>query len=318
MKSAAPIIKNSSKNQLHPNSFHHKDYNFESLCQALPALKPFVFTNKYGTNTIDFANNQAVKQLNKALLAHFYKIHDWQIPEGYLVPPIPGRVDYLHYVADLISQDVNSANPNIRCIDIGIGANCIYPLVGASLYNWQFTGTEIDEIALEAAKKNVAANPKIASNIELKQQYNSNDIYYGTVRKNDFFELSICNPPFHASAQEALAANQRKVKNLGKQKTRKSTLNFGGTANELWCQGGEKRFVLNMMRQSAKFKQNILWFTTLVSKESHLGQLRASLNQYKPADVKTIEMGQGNKKSRILAWTFFNEQERNEWLAKRK
>jgi 23S rRNA (adenine1618-N6)-methyltransferase len=46
------------------------------------------------------------------------------------------------------------------------------------------------------------------------------------------------------------------------------------------------------------------WFTTLVSKNEHLPRLRHSLRRVHAVDVKTIDMAHGQKKSRILAWTF--------------
>ena len=309
-----------TKEKLHPRSIHKNQYNFEKLIEIHPALKVHVIVNKYGTQTINFSKAESVKCLNEALLKEHYQIMDWDIPKGYLCPPIPGRADYLHYVADLLAENNNNAIPkgkSIRAFDIGTGANCIYPLLGTSLYGWRFTATDIDEVALDAAKQNLEKNPKINGLVNLKLQLNSKDIFYGTLKRDDFYEVSICNPPFHASAKEAFEANNRKVKNVLKNKPEGKTLNFGGMPAELWCDGGEKRFILNMMRQSAKFKANILWFTTLVSKEHNLGQLQAGLDQYKPQITKVIEMGQGNKKSRILAWTFFDENMRNTWMKQR-
>ena len=46
------------------------------------------------------------------------------------------------------------------------------------------------------------------------------------------------------------------------------------------------------------------WFTTLVSKSAHLPRLHQALRDARAAEVKTIAMAQGQKQSRILAWTF--------------
>ena len=80
--------------------------------------------------------------------------------------------------------------------------------------------------------------------------------------------------------------------------------NFGGNAGELWCDGGELVFVQRMIAESAGIPHRCRWFTTLVSKSAHLPRLHQSLRAVKAADVKTIEMAHGQKKSRILAWTF--------------
>lgn len=305
------------KTKLHARNLHRSNYDFDKLISTHDELKKFVKNNKYGNLSIDFSDPNAVKSLNTALLKSFYNINFWDIPSGYLCPPIPGRVDYLHYAADLLAESNNGQIPKgplIRCMDIGVGANCIYPIIGNSIYGWRFTGTEIDEIAINAAKANVENNTELKNNVDFKLQLNSKDIYYGTVRRDDKFELSICNPPFHSSLEEAQAGSARKVRNLTGKKVDKPTLNFGGQNQELWCEGGEKRFILNMIRQSSKFKDNFLWFSTLVSKQSHLGQLQASLNQYAPVETKVIEMGQGNKVSRILAWTFHNKEQQFNWM----
>ena len=94
-------------------------------------------------------------------------------------------------------------------------------------------------------------------------------------------------------------------------------LNFGGQANELWCEGGEKRFIKEMIRQSSKFSHHCFWFTTLVAKEANLKSIYKSLEKVNPTETKIIPMGQGNKVSRILAWTFLTEAEQEDWRNKR-
>ena len=135
--------KRQSKGNLHPKNKHKDGYNFSELCEAYPDLKEFVFVNQYGTETIDFANPKAVKAINTALLFNNYKLTFWDFPDDNLCPPIPGRVDYVHYLADLMNN--SEITNNISVLDIGTGANCIYPLLGNAEYNWSFVGTDIDK-----------------------------------------------------------------------------------------------------------------------------------------------------------------------------
>src|SRR2546426_285023 len=100
-----PITPSSEKAGLHPRNPHRARYDFAELCRSSPALAPFVGHNNYGGESIDFANPAAVKALNQALLKKFYGVAQWDIPAGYLCPPIPGRADYLHHVADLLAAD---------------------------------------------------------------------------------------------------------------------------------------------------------------------------------------------------------------------
>jgi 23S rRNA (adenine1618-N6)-methyltransferase len=92
------------KSGLHPRNPHRFRYDFKELIKSCPKLAPFVSLNKYKSESIDFSNPEAVKILNLALLRHFYQLSYWDIPENYLCPPIPGRADYIHYIADLLAS----------------------------------------------------------------------------------------------------------------------------------------------------------------------------------------------------------------------
>ena len=114
---------------LHPRNLHNQGYDFPALVTSYPALASHVKPNPYGNLSIDFSNPLAVKTLNAALLNRHYNIADWDIPDGALCPPIPGRADYIHYIADLVGPE----NPDIKLLDIGTGANGIYPLLACQI-----------------------------------------------------------------------------------------------------------------------------------------------------------------------------------------
>lgn len=304
------------KTNLHPRNLDRFGYNFEQLIKVNPELQNFVAINEHQIETIDFSNPDAVKSLNKALLVYHYAIQDWDIPENYLCPPIPGRADYIHYIADLLASSNNGIIPEgetVQGLDIGIGANCIYPLIGNSAYGWSFVGTDIDENAIQNCKKIIAANPKLMDPISLQLQTESRFIFKNIITPEDKFTFTICNPPFHASQDEATKSSVRKINNLENTKTTKPILNFGGHNAELWCEGGELGFVTQMIYESAKYPMQCLWFTTLVSKQSHLSSLYKTLNKVNAATVKTIDMAQGQKTSRIVAWTFMSEAQQKAW-----
>ena len=287
-----------AKEGLHPRNRFRERYDFPRLMAASPVLTPFVKVNAHGDESIDYADPQAVKALNQALLKDAYGLQHWDLPPGYLCPPIPGRSDYLHYLADLISM---KRGPSVRVLDIGTGANCIYPLIGASEYGWSLVGSELDSVAFRWAQKLVNANASVASLIECRLQPSALQCFRGIIRPGERFDLTMCNPPFHGSAAEAAEGTQRKLRNLG---VKKKALNFGGKANELWCEGGELAFIRRMIQESAGFSSACGWFTTLVSKSAHLPKLEQALHRAKAAHVKIMDMAQGQKKSRILAWTF--------------
>lgn len=309
--------KNTEKTTLHPRNLHRFGYNFELLILNHPDLAKFVFVNEHGIETIDFSNPEAVKALNKALLITNYDIQNWDIPANFLCPPIPGRADYIHYLADLLATTNNGIIPQgetIMGLDIGIGANCIYPILGNAIYGWSFVGTDIDENAIQNCKKIIEQNPKLAEAISLQLQVNSRFIFKNIIAPEDRFTFTICNPPFHSSSEEATKSSLRKVNNLtpNAPKTAKPVLNFGGQNAELWCEGGELGFIKQMIYESAKYPMQCLWFTTLVSKQSNLNTIYKTLNNV-AAIHKTIEMAQGQKTSRIVAWTFMSEAQQKAW-----
>ncbi|MEH2920451.1 23S rRNA (adenine(1618)-N(6))-methyltransferase RlmF [Samsonia erythrinae] len=304
------------KNGLHPRNRHRGRYDFPSLIQSYPALSPFVKVNAYGDESVDFANPDAVKTLNQALLQHFYHIAHWTIPDGFLCPPIPGRADYIHYLADLLAEDNRGDVPrDASVLDIGCGANCIYPLIGHREYGWRFTGSEVNPLAMKAANQTIEANPGLNRAIRLRRQKNSKAIFAGIIHKHDAFDAVMCNPPFHASAEEAQQGTQRKLHNLGLDKD--SPLNFGGQKDELWCEGGEAAFIHQMIKESVGFARHCLWFTSLVSRKENLPAIYRALDAVDAKKVRTLEMAQGQKRSRVIAWSFMDDAARARWLQKR-
>jgi 23S rRNA (adenine1618-N6)-methyltransferase len=306
------------KTLLHPRNPHRFSYNFKVLTQTYPELVEYVFLNQYGVESIDFANPEAVKSLNCALLKHFYQLEYWDIPKNFLCPPIPGRADYIHYLADLLATSNTGFIPtgkNIKVLDIGVGANCVYPIIGNHAYAWQFVGSDIDQKAIHSAQKIVEMNTFLKEAVECRWQSKTKQIFKGIIQPEEYFDLTLCNPPFHSSASEANAGTQRKWKNLGK--NHKNTLNFGGQNAELWCEGGEETFVRKMIEESTGFAKNCFWFSSLISKKTTLPKVYNMLKKVKALEVKTIEMAQGQKISRILAWTFLSKSEQKVWQSKR-
>lgn len=306
------------KKELHPRNKHRDGYDFSQLIKAYPELKKFVSTNKYQNESIDFSNPDAVKVLNRALLKQFYGIDYWDIPQGYLCPPVPGRVDYIHYMADLLGEKDPRLQSSIKALDIGTGANLIYPILGHSEYGWQFVAVDIDKEAILSAEKIIANNSSLKGAVECRLQPFASDSFKNCIQPGEKFDLSFCNPPFHASLEEAQAGTERKWKNLGTKNKGKTSLNFGGQKAELWCEGGERSFVHQMIQQSTLFSQQCFWFSTLVSKSTNLPAVYGSLQKAKALEVKTIEMAQGNKTSRIVAWTFLDTAQQNQWREARQ
>ena len=304
------------KTTLHPRNLNRFRYDFEKLTADFPELQKYIFINEHANQTLDFSIPDAAKALNKAILISDYDIQNWDIPAAYLCPPIPGRADYIHYIADLLASSNNGIIPEGEAIvglDIGIGANCIYPIIGNFAYGWSFVGTDIDENAIQNCKKIISQNPKLIDAISLQLQTESRYIFKNIILPEDKFAFTICNPPFHNSQEEATKSSLRKVNNLSKTKITSPILNFGGQNAELWCDGGEIGFITQMIYESVKYPLQCFWFTTLVSKKENLPNIYKTLNKVGAVAVKTIDMAQGQKISRIVAWTFLSDKQQKDW-----
>ena len=282
---------------LHPRNKHKNGYNFDVLTKHNKNLASFVTNNNHGTLTIDFSDPKAVKELNSTLLEVHYGVKKWIFPDENLCPPIPGRVDYMHYISDLLSD--SNCTENITILDIGTGATCIYPLLGVKEYDWNFVATDIELDSLDTAQDIISDN-NLEAKILLRQQFTEANILKGIIEKGDSFSAVVCNPPFYKSEQEAKGANARKSRNLGNSAVR----NFAGNNNELWYPGGEKAFLHNYLYQSSLYKDTSVWFTSLVSKKETIESLQKSGEKLKVKTMKIIPMHQGNKITRIVAWQF--------------
>ncbi|CAJ0998834.1 23S rRNA (adenine(1618)-N(6))-methyltransferase RlmF [Sodalis praecaptivus] len=343
MKKSVPPT--AEKTSLHPRNRHRGRYDFAALVAACPPLAPFVRPTPGGTPSVDFASPAAVTLLNRALLLHHYGLRHWDIPTGFLCPPVPGRADYLHHLADLLAAGNGGSIPRgrrVMLLDIGVGANCIYPIIGHHEYGWRFTGSDIDPPSLRWARHLADMNPSLAGALRLRRQSQPAAIFDGIIGAAERFDATLCNPPFHASAREAEASTRRKQIQLARstQRRRESTLgagnrggaagdgfpvrqtdvaaaNFGGRHNELWCPGGELAFVRRMVAESVTYARHCLWFTTLLSKSSSLAPLYRAIEQAGASAVRTVQMGQEQKISRFVAWSFYDAAGQAEWAARR-
>lgn len=304
---------------LHPRNPHRFRYDFAALLKSAPELNNYVILNPKGEQTINFSSAKAVKALNSALLAHFYRVKDWDIPEGYLCPPIPGRADYIHTLADVLAETHNGIIPKgarVKALDIGTGSSAIYPIIGNREYGWSFVGTEFDVNAVASAQALLEHNTDLAKRIEVRHQRFKESIFRGVVQDNEVYDVTLCNPPFYSSAKEAQSANQRKNRNL-KRPTGKSKRNFGGQDHELWFPGGERAFVEKIIVESKAMGERCLWFSALISNQDHLTKLEHVLEENGVATHQVKTMAQGQKTSRLLIWSFLDETARQQWVKRR-
>lgn len=296
-----------SKKRMHERNRHNGSYDFEVLKTFVPSLSSFIVKNPNGIETIDFSDPKAVILLNKALLLSTYQMTYWELPKDNLCPPIPGRADHIHYIADLLAESNKGIIPldfSVRILDIGVGANVIYPIIGVAEYGWQFVGSEVNVASLDSALKIIENNPHLLANVSLRFQQKRENVLKNILLPEEKFNAVMCNPPFFKSQEDAFKQTSRKLKNLGKSASKNPIHNFGGLSNELWYEGGEMGFISTFIKESVLFKNQVDWFTCLVSNQENLSPLKRMLRKSGFSKIKIIDMAQGNKISRILAWQF--------------
>lgn len=282
---------------MHPDNPFEKEYNFNGLIQSHPKLSEFIIVGKSDRKSIDFGDSKAIIALNTALLKRTFDVN-WELKPGHLCPALPGRLDYLIHVKDLLDAP---SKKHITMLDIGTGASLIYPLLATAAFDWNCTASEVDIDSIEFAKKLLLLNPNLKTTTLRNQRFKSK-IFHHVMEENDYFDLVVCNPPFYKTQSEAEQRNIRKNKNLHNNES--ISHNFGGHSNELWYKGGEEAFIKTMASESASYGSQVGWFTCLISNSEHVKTLKRYVRKANPTELRVVEMEQGNKKSRFIAWTF--------------
>lgn len=333
--------KSTASRLLHPRNSFRGSYDMDILSKHYPPLAPHVINcAKTNRPTIAFSDHKAVLALNTAVMVSDYNLSPaWAslLPEESLVPPVPGRADYIHHIADLIAEHgVVPTGQQVMGLDIGVGASCVYPLIGHASYGWSFIGSDISTQSVNVAKHMVDSN-SFGEVIEIRHQPNPSQILVGVMDKKEPLDFVMCNPPFYGSAAEFQRESRRKVTNLAanvasrgspipfaaQDSSWEGSNNCGGSDSELWCEGGEVAFVTQILEESKEFRRSCLWFTSLVSRNYNVVEiekelLRLTKVRHGVRKIKLIPMGPGLKSSTIVCWSFLNDEERKEWNSRRR
>jgi 23S rRNA (adenine1618-N6)-methyltransferase len=273
------------------NIYYQNAPDFKKLVDKYPEFANHVYKNKYSNYSINWKCKDAMKELCKTLLKEDFKVDYWSIPEGYLIPSITSRLNYINWIHDLLESS-NLNETSIKGLDIGTGANLIYPILGYSCYKWNFMCSDINLSSLENAKLIVSKN-KFENKINIVSQPSEDKIFENIVKSDHFFHFSMCNPPYFKT-DEIKRNNPHTVCEYDEK--------------EVYCQGGEEIFVIKMINESQLFKSNVLWFTTLVGKKENFDKVKKYLEQLDHVKmIKTTIFFQGKLARWGLAWTYFSE-----------
>ncbi|XP_028053594.1 U6 small nuclear RNA (adenine-(43)-N(6))-methyltransferase-like [Camellia sinensis] len=325
---------------IHPrNKYSDNPPDFGLLASFYPTFEPFVFYSRDGRPRIDWTDFNATRELTRVLLLHDHALN-WWIPDGQLCPTVPNRSNYIHWIEDILSSDIltnTNADGNgdiVRGFDIGTGANCIYPLLGASLLGWSFVGSDVTDVALEWAERNVKNNPQISDLIEIRKVDNGEErsngqlvdgesgthLYdieaikaepapLGSLKLHSDVNKSYHGPPVllgvvrDGEKFDFCMCNPPFFETMEEAGLNPKT-SCGGTPKEMVCPGGEEAFISRIIRDSLQLKQSFRWYTSLVGRKSNLKILISKLREVGVTIVKTTEFVQGRTCRWGLAWSF--------------
>ena len=337
--------------RMHPRSaFREGNPDFGALAERHPSLRPHLVrrgASRDGAKprwTLDFASWDATVALNAALLADAYDVRGWSIPRGYLCPAVANRANYVHWIEDLLEQSRPAAlgsatrGPAIRGLDVGVGANCVYPLIGAARNGWSFVGTDVTDAALEAARRNADANPRLAPLIEIRDARIRGESGANLPRAEEgdpapIFARVRADEDRDAerdrldAARDAAASSSSSTTKTKKNETRgfaftmcnppffeseadakgNAGTDFGGVASEMACAGGELAFVSRILAESsasADARRFAHWYTTMCGKKETVKRLRAMLRTRGAKAVRETTFYQGKTRRWGVAWSF--------------
>ncbi|KAJ2013042.1 hypothetical protein GGI14_005563 [Coemansia sp. S680] len=261
------------------NSRQHYDLpeeiSYRAVADKYDELKPYLVSESCERSTIDFKNPDAVRVLNQALLSVYFdlRIH---LPSNSLCPTIANRLNYIKWLSANIIPEFTPGP--LTGLDIGTGASCIYPLLGARyLSQCKFVGTDINEESVAIASQNVDQNElhdiiKVFLNTDRHTTLPLDALDFPLPNmdiEGSNFAFCMCNPPFYESIDERLRLRQMK--------RGAPSLNTIAKDDELYTEGGEESFLSRLVDESVLCAKRIKWYTTMVGKKNTLALLKTKL-----------------------------------------
>ena len=310
------MIRRSAKTGFHPRNRFRGGYDFRASRSVVRPCEGSCGPTSTATTPSTSPNPAAVKALNAALLSSAYGIRGCDLPPGALCPGVPGRSDQIHHDADLLAESARGSiprGPSVRVLDLCTGASCILPLVGSAepMAGASSPRMRTQVAALGATEREREHDGRLQHRLP-SPTLAALKCFRGIVREGERFDAVTCNPPFYASAAEAEAATRRKLRNLrgGASTARR---NFGGRAGELWCEGGELGFVQRMIRESADMRTPSSGSPRWCRAARTSLALQLALRAARATDVRVIPLTHGQKRTRLLAWSFLSVEQRRDW-----
>ena len=281
------------------NNIFYNDFkpDFLTLIKEFPELKKYILKQNEDNEEefqFDWSNNELSLLMDKSILNYYFNIKYYDIPKGFLIPPIPSRINYINLINSIITKLIKDIDiKNIIGIDIGTGANIIYPILGYSIYKWKFICTEINKEAYNNAKLILQKN-NLENNINIIKQNNKDNIFISILNRENKYIFSMCNPPYYNYENEIKLEDKK----------RDNEYNF----DEIYYKNGEFGFFQRYFEESICYKNNVFLYTILIGKKINAENIYDKLSSYNDI-IKIYNMQKiltGNNVRYIIYWSFFN------------
>ncbi|XP_055595234.1 U6 small nuclear RNA (adenine-(43)-N(6))-methyltransferase [Uranotaenia lowii] len=284
---------------MHPRNIYRQKPDYLKLVTKFPELKEFTSVDLNGRLTLDFKNRNALQMLTRCLLKQDFSL-EIDLPPDKLVPTLPLRLNYIHWLEDLELAFGWNDRPETRVLDIGCGASCIYALLGVmnSKKRWKMVGLEKATDSVICARENVNRN-KLSDWIEvIEQKKEEFSILKGflSIRPEERFDFCMCNPPFFEDDS---------CGTINRTDRRPEPSNaFTGVDDELRTEGGELRFIEKIIDESLYLKDKIAVFTTMIGHKKNFVAVLRILKQRQIYNLTSTRFCQGNTTRWGVAWSF--------------
>ncbi|KAF8426874.1 hypothetical protein EV426DRAFT_423823 [Tirmania nivea] len=288
---------------MHERNIYRNGVDFSQLGKDCSQFAKYLVK---GPSQIDFQDPDAVRELTTSLLKRdFNLIVD--LPNDRLCPPVPNRLNYIHWLQDLLDatsggeSDDYDPEREVVGLDIGVGASCIYPLLGcATRPNWKFVGTDIDPLSLHHAQRQLTLN-SLNPRIHLIPTHATTPFFSPPLAAASRLDFTMCNPPFYHSPTAATSSSSLSSRHSSTQHlshlthlptpiTKLRPPNSPppqATQAEMSTPGGELSFVLRILHESAlpDVRTRVQWFSVMLGVKSHVVPL--------VEEIKKVAGGEG-------------------------
>ncbi len=168
--------------------------NIKTWCVKIKdAVKHYPMLAQYVKDgKLDFGDHQSLSMYNKAVAYSLAEL-EIDVPDQHLIPAVCLRYAYVRVIFEKFLQSSQ------HILDIGTGASAIISLFAAKLFGLNVVATEINEISINSAIRNIASND-LTNKIQVYKS--RGDILNNVIEVGSNFDALLTYPPTYADSNQ--------------------------------------------------------------------------------------------------------------------